>query len=226
MKEWILENTSIKEEQYDSIINLNTVIINGKTNNLPNEKIIDHPIINICMFSYEYPTLFRRMKYKVKRIKDINKKHYYVYKNIKFYILGEFFPIIADEVFSSRRLKQCFYINSKICLLPKINTFLITALCTHPFKIPKKKYIHTFVLLKTEDGKKYILDGTSNTIMDKDTYFSIFNPKIISCIPKEKLKADLELLKPYEKDKSIYRPEYLCFPKETLKAVKKLQRKK
>lgn len=226
MKEWILKNTNISEEQYNSVFNLNTVMISGNSKEPENDGISDHPIVNISMFTFDYPNFSRRKKHKIKRIKDINKKHLYTYQNIKFYILGEYLKKYTYITFSTQRLRNCFYLNSMICLLPNINTFLITAMCENPFRKSRLKYIHTFVLLKNTDGKDYILDGTTNTIMDKKTYFDIFKPKVITCISKDKLEKDLELLKPFEKEKYIYRAEYLCFPKQTIKAAKKFSRKR
>lgn len=226
MKEWILNNTNILEEDYDRIFNPRTVIMNGHAEENESDSLSNHPIVNIATFTFDYPTYFRRKKFKIKRLKDINKKNLYLYENIKFYILGEQFPLFANETYSSQRLKKCFYINSEICLSLKSNTYLITAMCSNPFRKSRNQYIHTFVLLKSNDGNDYIIDGTTNTIMNKKTYFDIFKPKIISCISKEKLQEDLKLLKPFEEQELIYRPEYLCFSKKTIRAVKKLNRKK
>ena len=99
-------------------------------------------------------------------------------------------------------------------------------MCKSPYRKSRKEYLHTFVLLKHTNGKDYILDGTNNTIIDKKTYFQIFKPKVISCIDSKKLKENLLTLRGFEAKEQIYRPEYLCFPKETIKIAKKLNRKK
>ena len=86
MKEWILENTDISEEEYNKLINLNTISINGKSNLQPNQKISNHPIINIALFTSKKSSIRRRKKFKIKKLKDINKKNYYTYQKIKFYM--------------------------------------------------------------------------------------------------------------------------------------------
>lgn len=226
MREWILQNTEVTQEEYDKLLNLNTVRINGKSNVSQNDKISNHPMVNIVRFTSYKPTYSHRRKYKVKRKKDVNKHYYYIYEKIKFYILGEIFSIIEEKCFCINRQSNCFYINSDTCLLPKINSYLITAMCISPFRTKQNPYIHTFTLLITPDGLEYILDGTSNVIMDKKTYYSIYKPEIISCIPKEILKEELNLLKPFEEDERIYRAEYLCFRDKIMESVKKLTRKK
>lgn len=226
MKDWIIKNTNVKEEQYDNIFNTNIVMINGVSKKATEKDASDHPIINISMFTFDYPTFFRIKKFKIKKIKDTNKKNLYIYKNIKFYILGEQIPLYANELFTGKRITQCFYLNSTLCLQANLNSYLITAMCKNPYRKNNDTYLHTFVLLKHDNGQDYILDGTANIITDKKTYFNIFKPNIISCISKEKLKKDLELLKPFEESMQIYRPEYLCFTKETVKAAKKLTKQK
>lgn len=224
MKEWILENTSIKEEDYDSIINLNTTKINGKTNAKSNITIIEHPLFQIAKFTLQPPTFTQRRKYKIKRIKDADKKFYYIYEKIKFQVLAETFKIMEETLFSLNRLEICFHINSTICILLKCKSYLITAMCTSPFRSDKLKYLHTFVLIKDNNGNEYILDGTTNLILDKNTYYSLYKPQVITIIEQEQLKEDLKLIKPLEDEEKLYRAEYLCFPKEVITSVKKLQK--
>ena len=65
MKEWILENADVTSKEYDQLINLNTVSINGQSNKHSIEEISNHPIVNIALFTTKKPTIKRRKKFKI-----------------------------------------------------------------------------------------------------------------------------------------------------------------
>lgn len=220
MKEWILENTEITEEEYDKIINPNTVYIKDLT---PISTDINkkHPFYNILTFTEKKANFFRNKIYKIKQIKS-NSHNHYIHQNIEFYILGEHIKYLTYLMYSKDRYGKCFYINSKICLLTN-NSYLTTALCTSPF-YNDKQFIHSFVTIQY-NNKEYILDGIYNIIIEKEIYFNIFNPKIISNIPREQLKSDLENIIEFEKVSQIYRGEYLCFPTQIMQSIKKRTKK-
>lgn len=224
MKEWILENTKITSEEYDKLINLNTVSINGKSNKHNQHQMSNHPIINIALFTTKKSTIKQRKKYKITKQKDINKNNYYTYQKIKFYILTDFIKHYHNELQSIYRHNQCFHLNSFFCQKLNINSYLITALCKSPFFISNTNYIHTFILIHSNNNQEYIIDATLNIIMKKDIYFSIFNPQIISFIPKSQLISDLKLITPLEQDGKLYKAEYLCFPKQVINKVKTLSK--
>lgn len=226
MKEWILENTEITTDEYDKLININTVSINGKGIKQPIEKLSNHPIVNIALFTTRKPTLKQRRKFKIIKQKDINKKNYYIYQKIKFYILTEFIKHYKSELYTINRHNQCFHLNSFFCLKLNINSYLITALCKSPYIINNPDYLHTFILIHSNDNQEYIIDATLNIIMKKEIYFSIFNPQIITCINKTKLTSDLQLLTPLEQDGKLYKAEYLCFPEQVMTSIKKLSKAK
>lgn len=226
MKEWILENTTITEQEYDNLLNINTVSIKGKHQENHITDLSNHPIVNIAQFTSRKPSLTQRIRFKIIKKKDINKKNLYIYKQIKFYIISEFLNNFKAELLTLKRHKQCFHLNFDICTTLNITSYLITALCQSPYYKKKKEYIHTFVLIITNDNQEYIIDGTINTIMSKDTYFNIFKPQIISCIEKEQLKEDYKYIKPLEQVGLIYKAEYYCFKDKVINGIKKYNKRK
>lgn len=224
MRKWILENTDIKETEYDQLINQNTVIFNTKNKSNNNESS-NHPIINIILFTLKKPSFMQRNKYKIKRKKDINKNNYYIYKEIEFYILAEYLKDIKYTLYSTDRFRQCFFLNTSICIKLNCESYLITAICTSPYKIKTEKYLHSFILIKTKGKQEYIIDGTDNFIIKKETFFKIYKPEIVSEIPKNKLNEELKLIKQFEQTRKLYRAEYLCFPEEVIKGIKKIKEK-
>lgn len=216
MKEWILENTSITEEEYDSIINEDTILMHHK----PSTKYIqddNNPLINIAKFTLKKPSFFNRKKFKI-----IKKDNSYVYKEIEFYVLAEFLTNIKAWLYSTERLHQCFILNSYICKELKANCHLITALCKSPYGKDNQEYVHSFIIVITDNNQEYIIDGVTNTIMKKETYFNLYNPKIISNISQKRLREEIPLINKFSKHNKISRGEYLCFPDQIITAVKKL----
>ena len=73
MKEWVINNTSVTEERYDSLINSTTVIMDGleRIEDNINYELSNNPIININNFTYKKPTIIRCMIYGVKKSKNI-----------------------------------------------------------------------------------------------------------------------------------------------------------
>ena len=64
MREWILENTGVSPEEYDKLINYDTVSINGKSNKQSIESISNHPIINIALFTTKKTSIKRLKKFR------------------------------------------------------------------------------------------------------------------------------------------------------------------
>lgn len=226
MREWILENTNVTEQEYDNLLNINTVSIKGKHQENHIADLSNHPIVNIALFTSRKTSLIRRKKYKIIKKKDINKKNLYIYKQIKFYILSEFLENFEDELLTLTRHNQCFHLNFNICTKINIKSYLITALCQSPYDKNNNEYIHTFILIINNDNQEYIIDGTVNIITRKDTYFNIFKPQIISCIEKEQLKEDYKFIKPLEQAGLIYKAEYYCFKDKVIKGIKKYNKRK
>lgn len=223
MKEWILENTAITEENYNNLINPN--MLNLKNSDLDQKEVkyklfCNHPIITINNFTYGKPTKLRCVLYGIK--KD-NK--YFIYKNVKFRVLAE--TIIEDpkdsfykELYDKHRLGSCFLKSSDICFNME-DSKIITAICENPSTKSEKKFLHCFVSTNGKDGSEYILDGTLNVVIDRETYLNLFNAKIISEIEREKMIEDVGVIKDNNLAESISFAEYLCFPDEVMEGVKK-----
>lgn len=223
MKEWILENTVVTEEKYDILINPN--MLNMKNSNIEKEEVkyklfCNHPIIVINNFTYKKPSKLRCILYGIK--KD---KKYFIHKNVKFRILAE--TIVSDkknkfyeELYSKQRMGTCFLKSENMCFNLK-NSQIVTAICINPATKSLKKFLHCFVLTLGKDGKEYVLDGTLNVVIDKETYLNLFNAKIISKIEREKMIKDEEFIKSKNLDELMSFAEYLCFPDEVMEGVKK-----
>ena len=83
MKEWILENTSVTEERYDSLINANTINKNREIED--NVKMnYSHPFLTISTFTLKKPSKLRCVLYNIKK-----EGKYYLHKDLKFRVLAE-----------------------------------------------------------------------------------------------------------------------------------------
>ena len=218
MKEWILENTTVTEERYDSLINSDTV--NKGREIEDNVKInYQHPFLTIGTFTLKKPSKLRCVFYNIKK-----EGKYYLHKDLKFRVLAE---TIFDkkepykkEFYSKKRVGTCFMKSLDLAYNLKDNN-IVTAMCDEPFIIPTEPFLHAFVCGIGKDGKEYVLDGTLNIIIEKDIYVKLYNARIISEIDGQKAKKDIELLKSKDLGHSILVHEYLCFPEEVMEGVKK-----
>lgn len=219
MKEWILQHTEVTEEQYDTLINPITVTFKGISKDITKEPLTDHPIININYFTFEPPTEERIKEFNIQKEKD-----YYLYQNIKFKFLAELLPSLNLDLYSQTRLGTCFNISIKICFMrPKSR--IVTALCTDIYHQSHETFLHTFVIITSlDDNQEYVLDGTMNTIIKKQEYFDLFQAQIISDIPKNEFLRTSNLFSRLHINDEITLIEYLCFPKATTKAAKKIAR--
>lgn len=222
MKEWIINNTTLTEEKYDSLINATT--LNNKKIEADVKVNFEHPFYRIYYFTLKKPSKLRCLFYNIK--KD---GKYYLYKDVKFRVLAD---IIVDkkssykkELYSQTRLGTC-YSKSLDLGFNLENSYIIIAMCDEPFIIPTKPFLHAFVCLKDKDGKEYILDGTLNIIIEKEQYIKLYNARIITKLDSKKVKSDINLFKSNNLGKSISVHEYLCFPDEVIEGVKKSLNKK
>ena len=221
MKEWILENTKITTDKYDSIINPTTVTIKGVSKDLTKEPLTNHPIININIFTIEPPTESRLKEFNIQKEKD-----YYTYENIKFNILAELITTLKSTLYSTSRCATCFTISTKICLMqPKSR--IITAMCEDIFHKIHEPFLHSFVTITNpHDNQEYVLDGTMNIIINKQEYLNLLKAKIISDISKKELITAINIFSELKIQNEITLLEYLCFPKETLNIAKKIKKRK
>lgn len=221
MKQWILENTSITEELYDSLINPVTVEMKDISEPVTKQPLTDHPIINIDIFTIEPPTEARLKEFDIQKDKE-----YYIYKNIRFLILAEVLTPLKSILYGVKRFGRCFHISIPIALITP-NSKLVTAMCTDIFHINHERFLHTFVTLQDpETQEEYILDGTMNTIMPKEDYLKLFDAQIISEIDKQEFIKAASLFSKLKIESEFSLLEYLCFPKETKIAAKTLYKKR
>ena len=142
MKEWILENTTVTEERYDSLINANTVSKNRKIEH--NIKInFKNPLYHICNFTLKKPSKLRCKFYNIKK-----EGNFYLYKDLKFRVLAETLfdrkEPYAKELYSIKRVGTCFQKSLDFgCNLKNNNIFV--AMCDEPFIIPTEPFLHAFV---------------------------------------------------------------------------------
>lgn len=222
MREWILNNTDITEKEYDSLINPETLYIEGESNPTIKDtnKIFEHPMLAIDLFTQQKPTLLTQIKYHI-----IKKENYYIHKHNKFIILAIILPEMQEILYSTNRKGKCFELSLNI-LKKYHNANIVIAMCANPNCKEYTPFLHAITLVKNESGNEYILDTTYNVIMEKETYLNLFKANIISIIPREQFKNEYPIIVELLKNKSVYLDEYLCFPEQVITAAKRLTKAK
>lgn len=220
MKEWILENTDVTEEEYDKLINPETITIEGVTtesNHTPNH-YFEHPMLAIDLFTQNKPTTLRKLKYRV-----IKKKKTYIHKKIKFIILADLLKDMQEILFSINRKGKCFKLSSEI-LAQYGNTELLTAMCIDPFYKEPTPFLHSVIISKNNKNKEFILDATFNVAIEKETYLKLLQANIISTISREDFINIINMVSEQNLGKFIALQEYFCFPEQVTSAIKKLSK--
>jgi len=228
MKEWILNNTTVIEEKYDTLINGDT-IKNVDDNQGIREKSIDvtkltprklgeHPLLMIDEFTVKKANLLRKYLYCIK-----GKNGKYSYKDIKFLVLADKLKDMKDILYSYDRKGKCVDLSSLICM-KYTDTNIVTAMCVDPYFKEDFYFLHTFVTF-VRNGKEYVIDATWNMVMKKELYLELFKAEIISNISREDYYNILISIRDLELGEFITLAEYLCFPKEVTDGVKKFSRK-
>lgn len=232
MNEWLKENTNINEQEYDSIINSDTITMNGKYKK-PDAEIVntifDHPLIPIKGFAFQKPNMLHKLIFKVKG----NRKTY-IHQNIKFKILAEYIKDLSSEyidikaltklLYSKDKLGKCFQLSINIAILFD-NSKVVLAMCEDPdFKTPVK-FLHSFVIIK-KDEVEYVVDGAFNIVIEKKIYFDLLKPNVINEIPGKKAFIDAYYIA-FKTDAAKYMGyvDYLCYPKEIMECAKTYTKK-
>lgn len=227
MKEWVLNNTSVTEQEYDNIINSNTLKL--KNSNLKEiyadyklKKLSENPLGVINLFTLKKPSKFRCIVYRVKK-----EKNYFIYKDIKFSVLALNVENerYKKELYSEKRVGTCFDKSFDFCNSID-NSKIILAMCINPFFTTGKKFLHAFVEILGKDGKEYILDGTLNIKMEKDMYLKLLNAKIISEMSRNEFFEYVKFIEENNLGSLITVPEFLTFPKQINEGVKKYLKEK
>lgn len=78
------------------------------------------------------------------------------------------------------------------------------------------KYVHSWVET-TLNGKQVCVDYTMNAVINKDGYYSIYEPEIITKISKPEFESDMETLGTIAyNSEDLTLKEYLCFHDEVM----------
>lgn len=226
MNEWLKQNTTIDEKEYDSIINSDTINIKGSLEKNDGEMvdtIFDHPMISIKGFAFKKPNIFSKWFFEVKGNRKI-----YIHNNIKFRILAEYIKNINSEfidikaltkfLYSKDKLGQCFQLSVHLSLLFD-NSKVILAMCQNYVFKQKIEFLHAFVVFEKE-GIEYVVDGAFNILMEKNTYFDLMKPNIINEIPGKRAFKEAYYIHNSAVSEQVMYVDYLCYPNEILQGVK------
>jgi len=129
--------------------------------------------------------------------KNFNKKDY---KNNLYYRKDVYIPILLDKL---RKLNH----KSQI-----VTGYIDTELLDN-----KKLYSWLEIV---NNKKDYVIDFINNIIIDKDSYYMLYNPKVLNSIKKDDVLNN-ETLSILINDLSIEYDEYLIFDKEFKEEIKK-----
>ena len=217
MRTWILENTNVDKEKYDSILNVNTIYSDDFDINERDKFTIrkDHPFYHIENFTLKRPTRLRCYLHNIK--KD---KKYYFYKDVKFKVLAKDVPKLKKELYSKERKRNCFFYAGLLANMFK-GAKITTALCDDWAVLENKKFVHSFTTLTSLNGIEIVMDATLNIIMERSKYLELLNARILSEIDRDKADDDLNYLYNNNLGEDVCVYEYLCFPEEVMEGVKK-----
>lgn len=228
MKEWILENTSVTEDEYDALINGDTINMVDddpgvkagvvERTKLTPRKLGEHPMLMIDEFTLKKTNILRKYLYDMK-----GKNGKYSYKGIKFFVLADMLKDMADILYSKKRNGSCFDLSSLICM-EYTDTNIVTAMCIAPDYKEDFYFLHTFVVF-AKNGKEYVIDATCNIVMEKSIYLDLFKAKIISSISRDEYYNICGDIENFGLGNVITLAEYFCFPTEVTIGVKNFGRK-
>ena len=227
MKEWILNNTSVTEEQYDALINGDTInmvddpgVKAGVVDQLKltPRKLGEHPLLMIDEFTLRKSNFLRKYLYDIK-----GKNGKYSYKGIKFLVLANMFKDMDDILYSKNRKGKCVDLSSLICM-KYVDTKIVTAMCVAPDYKEDFYFLHTFVVF-VKNGREYVIDATCNIVMAKDIYLDLFKARIISNISRDEYYNICEDIECFDLGQDITLAECFCFPKEVTLGIKNYGRK-
>ena len=199
MKEWLIKNSGISEEEYDKIINCDKDLTIDDTSD---EYILSNKD-SLLMYDIMNFTLDKNYK----KDEFVLLGDYYSYKGISFSLLSDFFP--DETLLSEERFGKCHTASYSMAICSSLD--LLTLMCTD-FQ-SGKDFLHTVLLIQDTDE---IIDYTLNIIMNKQLYFRLMNARIIKYISNEKIKMiDNNIRKSTSNvKKNINVKELLCFPDE------------
>ena len=209
MKEWLLLNTNIKEEEYDRLINIDK---DYSLDNTSNEYILKHEdsltFYNIMNFTLDK----NYKKWNVNRCGN-----FYIHNNIPFLMLSDVF--YDDTLLSTNRFGKCH--TASYFLAVNTSLDLLTLICTD-FQ-NGKDFLHSVLYNELSNE---IIDYTLNLIIDKDIYFKYMNARLIRYIDNyyiKKINENIIDLSSNIQD-NITIKEILCFPDEINNLILKFKK--
>ena len=206
MKEWFLEKTGVSEEEYDELILSDAEVVTTDTKTWK-----DMIIESILDFTIEKPTLMRQLLFQVKK-----KDGKYYLAEIPFELFYDYYH--DEKLFSTIRYKEC-HKKSHAIAYNSDRFDVVTAKCSN-YMTDNKEYLHTFLYDSKTDQ---VFDYTLNLVMGKDTYYELFNVRVVKILKNADLKRISSLIRLHpEFAKFIDIKEYFCFPEATEEAVKRL----
>ncbi len=210
MKEWLIENTSISDNEYERIIGCDKDL---RIEDASDEYILSHENA-LTMYNISNFTLDR----KYKKEEFIKMDQYYYHRGVTFSILSDFY---YDEFLETpRRFGKCHVASYTIAMNSDFD--LMTMICTD-FQ-SGKDFLHTILYSPDSD---IIIDYTLNLIIDRETYFRMMNSRVVSIISNSKIKMLDERLRNSvdEVKQNVNVKELLCFPDEINDTILKFKKK-
>lgn len=208
MKEWVLANTDISEEEYDNKITQyqNLPFIKGYAKDYRSLLLI-----NIITFTLYKPTNETMNKYHI-----IPENDMYRVKDTKviFSLFYDFCP--APELFTINRTGHCFSVAIELGSSEKVS--IVTSICKD---YNNRDFLHTFVI--SEQEEPWVFDYSLNLIMPKTTYYELLNVREIKVLNNADFRHYYKILRNNISKVSgqINEDEFLVFPESITNALKK-----
>lgn len=124
--------------------------------------------------------------------------------------LSEAFPWLKkdNEITTANRSGKCHEKSVELLLKTKDSKIVTGQIYTAS---TKSKYVHSWVET-TIDNKPVVLDYTLNAIINKDGYYSLFEPEVVSKISKQEFVEDLKsICSTKQQSHDLTLKEYLLF---------------
>lgn len=221
MKDWILENTVVTQQQYDYF--LDRVISHQSNDGLKRKKwrnVKNHPMIKIQSFTVYNPKLITSLS--IKRTAN----NMYGYKGLEFLLITDYAEQnnielpekLKNDLLDSRlRAGKCDYLSIELMSFFKNSRVLIIRI--DDCYIEDEPVTHVVVEIQTDKGS-YILDATKNLFMETKQYFNMMGRvEVLNVVSSEKAKKDIDELISLGLGSELLGAEYFAFDEEIMNAV-------
>ncbi len=207
MRDWMLEHANISIEEYTN----NMLDYNKQSYEVScdrNNPDIDF-LLTLARFSIK-PNILKRKLLGITKNGTI-----YTYKGYNFELFSD---VLNDPLLlTSQRYGECHAKSFIIAYHTKLD--IVTAKCTDFYD--GKDFIHTILVDKV--GNK-VFDYTWNLIIDKTTYYRIFNVREIKYLSNKEFKkyAKILIANKNKYGELINIREFLCYPEKVCAAINTL----